>query len=75
MRDKRKAKRGSPKNVSSLRDLDHSKASVLQTLTVSCGVPLVLHVDGLGYLGVRSPVDRTPRAQTKLWLYQSSKPG
>lgn len=32
MREKRKAKRGSPKNVLRLPDLDHSKASVLQSL-------------------------------------------
>jgi hypothetical protein len=32
MREKRKAKRGLPKNVLRLPDLDHSKASVLQSL-------------------------------------------
>jgi hypothetical protein len=32
MRRKRKAKRRSPKNVLRLPDLDHSKASVLQSL-------------------------------------------
>jgi hypothetical protein len=32
MRRKRKAKRGSPKNVLRLPDLDHSKASILQGL-------------------------------------------
>ena len=32
MREKRKAKRGSPKNVLRLPDLDRSKASVLQSL-------------------------------------------
>jgi hypothetical protein len=32
MREKRKAKRGSPKNVLCLPDLDHSKDSVLQSL-------------------------------------------
>jgi hypothetical protein len=32
MREKCKSKRGSPKNVLRLPDLDHSKASVLQSL-------------------------------------------